>query len=120
MAATDERPAGTELEPRGNAAIGVIGFVPRLLVGALGDLHSIAQSARVLPEVARRLASIDERMDHMDAEVTRMRQGVDAIGTQTGGVREGVERLEPHLDELRDALHPLRRTAGRMRRFTGR
>ena len=60
-----------------------LAYVPRLLIGLLDDVRTIATSVTVLPEVARSLATIEARVTSMDEEVRRMRQGVDGLG---GGV----------------------------------
>ncbi len=109
-----ERPQG-EVEPSrgsGNA----LAYVPRLVLGALGDLRSIANSVAVLPEVSRALLTIQHRVDSLDDEVRRMRGAVESIGTDVIGMRESVEPLESELEELRKVMHPLQRVTGRIGR----
>ena len=72
----------------------------------LADIRAIADSTRVLPEVLERLAAIERRVESLDREVSAMRQAVDSIG---GDVHD-----------LRDAIHPIQRTAGRLGRLTVR
>ena len=72
----------------------------------LADVREIADSTRVLPEVLERLAAIERRVESLDREVSAMRQGVESIGVDVA--------------DLRDAIHPIQRTAGRLGRFTVR
>jgi hypothetical protein len=117
---------GRELEP-GRGAGYALAYVPKLLVGALEDLHSIARSVSILPEVGQALVTIQRRVDSLDQEVRRMRHAVEAIDAdvlamqesltdELSQTREGVARVER---ELRSAVHPLRRVAGRLSRRPG-
>ena len=72
----------------------------------LADVREIADSTRVLPEVLERLAAIERRVESLDREVTAMRQAVESIGVD--------------VIDLRDAIHPIQRTAGRLGRITVR
>jgi hypothetical protein len=72
----------------------------------LADVREIADSTRVLPEVLERLAAIERRVESLDREVSAMREGVESIGVDVA--------------HLRDAIHPIRRTAGRFGRITVR
>ena len=110
----------TGLDLRRAQAASAISYLPRMLVGAMQDLHSIAESARVLPEVAVRLAAIQGKVDSMDGEVAQMRRAVEEVRGEVDGLRKGVGRIEPHLDEVRGALRPLRRATERARRLAGR
>ena len=71
----------------------------------LADVRKIADSTRVLPDVLERLAVIERRVESLDREVTAMRQAVESIGVD--------------VVDLRDAIHPIQRTAGRFGRITG-
>jgi hypothetical protein len=115
--------AGTELEPSRGAGY-ALAYLPRLVVGALEDLRSIARSVSVLPDVGRALCTIQQRVDSLDDEVRRMRQAVeridgdvvamqDSLKDELSQTREGVLRLE---GELGRAVHPLRRVTGRLSR----
>jgi uncharacterized protein YoxC len=111
-----EGPAGAEISPARGLAIDALGYVPRLVAGALEDLRTIAESVRVLPDVARTLVSIERETAAMSAEVKLMRQGVDRLGDKVDGldsdmvkVARGVEPLDAKLDDMRRALHPLSR-----------
>jgi uncharacterized protein YoxC len=110
-----EIPPG-ELSPARGLAIDALGYVPRIVAGALEDLRTIADSVRVLPEVARTLASIERETAEMSSEVKLMRQGVDRLGDKVDGldsdivkVVDGVAPLDAKIDDMRRALHPLSR-----------
>jgi uncharacterized protein YoxC len=109
---------GKELEPdsRSNHPLAV---VPRLVLGALGDLRTIAQSVTVLPEISQTLSGIQQRVDSLDEEVRRMRQAVDSIDGEVAGVRDSVEPLEEEMRGLRQSLQPLRRFGAAVRRGRG-
>ncbi|MEK6327469.1 MAG: hypothetical protein AABM66_08100 [Actinomycetota bacterium] len=70
----------------------------------LADVRNIADSTRVLPDVSERLAVIERRVESLDREVTAMHQAVESMGAD--------------MIDLRDAIHPLQRTAGRLGRIT--
>ena len=53
-----------------------------------------------------RLAAIERRVESLDREVTAMHQAVESIGVD--------------VVDLRDAIHPIQRTAGRLGRITVR
>jgi hypothetical protein len=72
-------------------------FVPRLFLGAVRDIRSIAEATRTLASLADYLASIEQRVTSMDAEVREMRQGVDRLHPEVTAMRESVEPLEGHL-----------------------
>jgi hypothetical protein len=72
----------------------------------LADVRKIADSTRVLPDVLERLAAIERRVESLDHEVAGMRQGVESIGVD--------------VIDLRDSIHPIQRTAGRLGRVTVR
>jgi uncharacterized protein YoxC len=105
-----------EIEPSRGWAVDTLGYVPRLVLGALGDLRSVAESVRVLPEVARSLSAIEASVDSMDREVRLMRQGVDRLDTDVIKVVEGVDPLDDKLEDLRRTLRPLSRMSGRFGR----
>jgi hypothetical protein len=100
-------------EPGRLAAINPLIQLGRLLPTALGDLRTIADGIHILPDLLAELASIRARVQTMDDEVRRMRQGVDRLDGEVVALRESME------SELRDvglAMHPLRRTSRRLRR----
>jgi uncharacterized protein involved in exopolysaccharide biosynthesis len=84
---------------RGLPSIGSLLGVQRTLSAALEDLNSIAAGMRLLPELARSLASIDARVGSLDSEVREM--------------RAAVERLNEQVGDLQGTLHPLRRLTRR-------
>ena len=90
--------------------------MPRLVVGALEDLRSIADSVRVLPEVARSLGAIEQSVDSMDREVKLMRRGVDRLDADVIKVVDGVDPLDAKLEDLRLTLRPLSRATARLGR----
>ena len=105
--------SGKEVETRSGHPLAV---VPRLVLGALEDLRTIAESVTVLPEVARSLASIQDRVESLDDEVRRMRQAVDSIGGEVVEVRDAVGPLEQEMRHMHHTLRPLRRFNSAFRR----
>ena len=91
-----------------------LAYLPRLILGALDDLHSVARSVGVLPEVARSLRNIEARVTSMDEEVKKMRRGVDSLNGEVVGVQEVIEPLHEELQQVHRAVRPLRRLTGRM------
>ena len=89
--------------------------IPRLLGGALNDLRTIAEGMAVLPQLLSSLNGIQGRVDSLDDEVKRMRAAVDGMGGDVGELRDGIERLEPHLEDVTRVAHPLRRLGDRRR-----
>lgn len=89
--------------------------IPRLLGGALNDLRAIAEGMAVLPQMLASLNGIQARVDSLDDEVKRMRAAVEGMGGDVGELRDGIERLEPHLEDVTRVAHPLRRLGDRRR-----
>lgn len=84
-----------------------MGGLPKFLKeGPLDDLRTIAQHIKVLPELARLLATIEVKVESLDDEVKKMRQAVEAMGGS-------VEALPPKIDELGHTLRPMRRMGRR-------
>ena len=90
-------------------------------------MRSIRDSVALLPEVAATLAEIRDGLKVMGEEVHTMRRGVDELGVEVKGMRAGlvehldlvaarVEALEPRLEDLSLAIHPLRRATGKLGR----
>ena len=90
--------------------------IPRLLGGALADLRSIAEGIAVLPKLLVSLEGIQTRVESLDDEVKQMRSAVEGMGGDVSQLQQGIERLEPHLEDVSRVAHPLRRVAGRTRR----
>jgi hypothetical protein len=109
-------------------------------INPLGDLRSILEamgeirdSLALLPKVAGSLAEIEAGVKFMADEVHTMRTGVDALGVEVKGMRgavdpmvahldvvaERIERLEPRLEGMSLAIHPLRRATGKLGRRRG-
>jgi hypothetical protein len=107
------------LEPR-NGGVAALAGVPRALIGALDDINKIADGMRFLPQLSAHLAAIEGRTNSLDAEVIRMRQAVESLRDQVDGMQKSIDGLEPHLLDVGGAVHPLRRTAARVRRLTRR
>jgi hypothetical protein len=103
--------SGRSLEARAAAVIGPALVVPRLVLGALADIRTIAESTRAIPELAAELTAIREHVDSLDDEVARMRQGVDSIGGEVVGVRESTAPLAGRLDAVQASMAPLERLA---------
>jgi hypothetical protein len=93
--------------------------VQRLLspVGDVGtllrDLRKIIGSLEV---IAEHVISLDEEFKRMNQSVTEMRDevkvmsaGVQPLDQRLQEVREGFERIEPMLENMNLAIHPLRR-----------
>ena len=106
-------------------------------INPLGDLRSILEamgeirdSLALLPRVAETLVEIQAGVKFMADEVHTMRTGVDDLGVEVKGMRAAVdplvahldlvakrvEELEPRLEDLSLAIHPLRRATGKLGR----
>lgn len=114
--AEEEEQAGSEISPARGLAVDALGYVPRVVAGALEDLRMIADSVRVLPEVARSLSAIQTSVDSMDREVKLMRKGVDRLDGDVLKVVAGVDPLDEKIDDLRRTLHPLSRASALLSR----
>jgi hypothetical protein len=90
--------------------------LPRLVTGVLTDIRAIAEGMAVLPKLLETLNSIEGRVETLDEEVRLMRARVDSMGGNVGDLRQGIERLEPHLEDVSRVAHPLRRLGQRTRR----
>jgi len=90
--------------------------VPRLLGGALTDLRTIAEHMATLPKLLVALNGIQDRVDSLDDEVKQMRAAVESMGGDVGELRGGIDRLEPHLEDVSKVAHPLRRLNDSRRR----
>jgi ubiquinone biosynthesis protein UbiJ len=87
--------------------------VGRLLAGALGDLRRIADGMTALPKLVESLSVIQGRVERLDDEVREMRAAVEGMGGDVTHLRSGIERLEPHLEDVSRAARPLRRLGER-------
>ena len=90
--------------------------IPRLLGGALNDLRTIAEGMATLPKLLLSLDRIGARVDSLDDEVKKMRAAVESMGGDVTGLEQSISRLEPHLEDVSRAAHPLRRLGNRTRR----
>ncbi len=86
--------------------------VPRLLGGMITDIRTIAEGMAVLPKLLTTLGGIQERVDSLDDEVRKMRAAVESMGGDIGDLKQGIGRLEPHLEDVSRVAHPLRRIGG--------
>ncbi len=94
--------------------------VPRLLGGALADIRTIAEGMATLPKLLIALDGIQGKVESLDHEVKQMRAAVEAMGGDVGELRDGIDRLEPHLEDVSKVAHPLRRlNDSRRRRDSG-
>ena len=87
--------------------------VARLLGGALSDIRRIADGMAALPKLVESLDAIQRRVERLDDEVREMRDAVDGMGGDVTHLRAGIERLEPHLEDVSRAARPLRRLGER-------
>jgi len=90
--------------------------IPRLLGGALTDLRAIAEGIAVLPKLLLSLEVIQTRVESLDDEVKQMRTAVEGMGGDVSELQQGIERLEPHLEDVSRVAHPLKRIGNRTRR----
>jgi hypothetical protein len=90
--------------------------IPRLLGGALTDLRTIAEGMATLPKLLLSLDGIRAKVDSLDDEVKKMRAAVESMGGDVAGLEQSIGRLEPHLEDVSRAAHPLRRLGNRSRR----
>jgi len=94
--------------------------VPRMLGGALADIRTIAEGMAVLPKLLVTLGDIRGEVETLRAEVKQMRTAVESMGGDVGELRGGIDRLEPHLEDVSRVAHPLRRlNESRRRRDSG-
>jgi hypothetical protein len=93
--------------------------VPRLLGGALTDIRTIAEGMAVLPKLLVTLGGIRSEVESLNEEVKQMRAAVEGMGGDIGELRGGIERLEPHLEDVSRVAHPLRRLNTARRRDSG-
>ena len=94
--------------------------IPRLLGGALTDLRTIAEGMATLPKLLVSLQGISARVESLDDEVKQMRAAVESMGGDVSGLEQSIGRLEPHLEDVSRAAHPLRRLGSRTRRTDAR
>ena len=90
--------------------------VPRLLGGALADIRMIAEGMATLPKLLIALDGIQGKVESLDQVVKQMRAAVEAMGGDVGELRDGIDRLEPHLEDVSKVAHPLRRLNDSCRR----
>jgi hypothetical protein len=85
--------------------------------GLIALLRRIATAVEVLPEVRDHLDKLDVHVSEMSAEVTRMREGVDALTVKVDNLNEGVDGLDGHFDGLRGEIRGLDGHLGEVRRL---
>lgn len=91
----------------GRALVAPLLIAPRLALAPLRDLRTLARSVSVLPEVADHLAEIGARVRTLDDEVVGMHRAVEEIRVDVVGMRESVEPLDTRLDGVQGAVSPL-------------
>jgi hypothetical protein len=101
---------GTEVE---RSTADSLLLVPRLIGGALADIRTIAEGMSMLPKLLTALNSIDARVQTLDEEVRLMRASVESMGGDVSEVRAGIDRVEPHLEDVTRVVHPFRTIRGR-------
>jgi methyl-accepting chemotaxis protein len=90
-AALVTRPASAVVRPIG-AAMSM--RQPLAVIGDMAaDVRSIATSTSELTAAVDELDAIRQRVETLEAEVTRMRQAVEAVGAEVSHVREQTEPL---------------------------
>ena len=96
-------------------------------------LKVVRDSVAILPEVAKTLEEIRKATISMAEEVHLMRTGVDELGVEVKGMRAAVDplvehldnvavnvaALEPRLEDLSLAIHPMRRATSKLTRRRG-
>jgi archaellum component FlaC len=82
--------------------------VPKQITSAIGDIGRIADQMKALPELVEILTTIEARVESLDDEVKKMRADVAELKVKT-------EDLPSKLEEVGNALHPLRRLSRRGR-----
>lgn len=87
-------------------------FVPKLVLGMISDIRSIAESTRVIASLAENLASIEAGVEEMNREVKQMRQGVEFLGPEVTAMRDAVEPLEEQLGAVRSLARIAARLPG--------
>jgi hypothetical protein len=92
--------------------------LPRLVGGALADIRRIADGMATLPKLLVSLNSIDQRVESLNEEVTKMRAAVENMGGDVSELNTGFDRLETHMDDFNRVAHPLRRMRRRPRPAT--
>ena len=110
-----------EIDPNGEAALDRRSPVhplelPRLLGNVLGDIRTIAEGMATLPKLLGALTAIEQKVEILNDEVHKMRTRVDSMADDVGEARGALDRVEPHLEDVGKALHPLRRIGGRARK----
>jgi hypothetical protein len=90
--------------------------VARVVGNVITDIRAIADGMAVLPKMLTALTSIEARVQTLNDEVKKMRTSVDGMAGDVEEVRGGIDRLEPHLEDVTKMVHPLRRIGDRARR----
>lgn len=93
-----------------------------VVLGVVGrELAAIVRLPSSLIGVSDHLAAIREDVERLNAEVTRMRMGVDELGEYTepmpeqmAQIAEGFALLGPELHAINQAVRPLRRARARL------
>jgi len=131
------KPARREEEDHPSGVLGIAN-TPRLVKRVLGDLNSISDLLRSVPQMTEDVAVMSKAVLTLNREIKAMHKSVDTLGekldyletvsasleavdthvvTMVDDVhlmRKGVDNLEPKLDSMIRTLRPMRRTAERL------
>jgi hypothetical protein len=107
---SDENPSGKASRAEQLAAPALI--LPRMVIGLISDIRSIAQSTRHIASLAENLALIERHVEEMGDEVRHMRQGVDVLHPEVVSLRAAVEPLEEQLGAVRSLARIAARLPG--------
>jgi hypothetical protein len=89
--------------------------LPRAAIATVDQVVTAWDAVRAIPEIRDSLASIEYDTRTMTSEVTSMRQGVDTLQGEIGGLNGSVEVLGERLDDVGKVVRPLKRIGDRLR-----
>ena len=93
--------------------------VPKAIVATVDQLVVAWEAVRAIPEIRDSLASIMTDTRTMTDEVTSMRQGVDELHGDIGGLTGTVDVLGDRLEDVGKVVRPLKRIGDRLRAPAG-
>ena len=89
--------------------------LPRAAIASVDQVVTAWEAVRAIPEIRDSLASIEYDTRTMTNEVTSMRQGVDNLQEDIGGLNGSVEVLGRGLEDVGKVVRPLKRIGDRLR-----